>query len=274
MSSDENIAGTLRDYLLGTLPEAARQPVEERLLTDRPFLEELIAAEDELIDEHLAGALSPAETQNFTNHFLNTDERRNKLQFARAFRRYVAAHAPAEAVEPETEPAPVLVLPPVPPPDPGGWSLRALFSRRNPGFAFAFVAALLLVVAGVTWVAALRPHASGRVVAVYLTPGLVRDAGNGAQLALVPGTDAAELRLELPRADYAAYKADLQTPEGRTVQTAAGLKPATVEGRRVVALQVPGELLPAGDYQLRLSGTDASGNTEVAGRYYFRVINR
>lgn len=280
MSSDENTAQTLRQYLLGTLPEAARQPVEERLLTDRPFFEELLAAEDELIDEYLAGTLSPAAIESFTGHFLQSDERQSKLQFARAFRRYVAAHAPVAAAEPAPEPeldSPLMPGPtPVPPPAADRWSLRAFFSRHNPGWAFALVAALLVVVAGITWLAALRPrpHGPGRVVAISLTPGLVRAAGTGAQLVLMPGTDTAELHLELSAAEYPGYRADVQTAEGRTVYTAADLKPTTVEGRRVIVVQVPGEALPAGDYQLRLSGTNPGGNPEPAGRYYFRVSNK
>ncbi|HEX8069853.1 MAG TPA: hypothetical protein VF546_07880 [Pyrinomonadaceae bacterium] len=291
MSSDADTAQTLRRYLLGTLPEAARPPVEERLLTDAAFLEELLLAEEELIDEYLARTLSPAETESFNTHFLRTAERRHKVQFASALHRYVATHAPDEAATDEaTTPAesvPAAVISEdanaaadpstdrgfSPAPVRRDWSLRAFFRRYNPGLAFASVAAVLFLLAGITWVS-LRPHAPGRTVAVFLTPGLTRAAGPGAQLALPPDAETAELRLELPSADYTTYRAELQTPEGRTLHTAADLKPANLEGRPVVLFQVPARLLPPADYQLRLAGTDAAGRSEPAGRYYFRVTNQ
>lgn len=46
-------------------------------------------AEDELIDEYLDGSLSEQEREKFEQHFLATTERREKLSFAKALRRYV-----------------------------------------------------------------------------------------------------------------------------------------------------------------------------------------
>lgn len=93
--------GKLRKrYLLGYLSqEGERQQFEERLLTDDQFFEELLIAEDELIDDYLRGALTEEEKERFENHFLVTAERRQKLSFARALRKYVSAEAGAAPVE-------------------------------------------------------------------------------------------------------------------------------------------------------------------------------
>jgi anti-sigma factor RsiW len=46
--------------------------------------------EDDLIDDYLDGSLSEQESEKFEQHFLATTERREKLRFAKALRRYVA----------------------------------------------------------------------------------------------------------------------------------------------------------------------------------------
>lgn len=81
----------IRLYLLGRLEPGHRfQQVEERMLTQDDYYEELLIVEDEMIDLYLAGALSPDERESFERHFLKTPERRRKLNFARTLRRYVA----------------------------------------------------------------------------------------------------------------------------------------------------------------------------------------
>lgn len=82
----------LRQYLLGSLSHEPRQELEQILMTDGELLDELSAAEDELIDQYLAGNLRPSEVEMFENHFLGPLERQEKLRFARAFKRYAASH--------------------------------------------------------------------------------------------------------------------------------------------------------------------------------------
>lgn len=60
------------------------------MLTDSDYYEELLACEDDLIDEYLSGALPAGERADFESHFLSTPERVRKLRFARALQRYVA----------------------------------------------------------------------------------------------------------------------------------------------------------------------------------------
>src|SRR5256885_113617 len=81
---------SVRRYLLGELSQAEQQRLEERLMSDDLALEELLVAEDELIDDYLQGALARAEQERFENFFLLTAERQEKLKFATALRRYVA----------------------------------------------------------------------------------------------------------------------------------------------------------------------------------------
>lgn len=80
----------IRSYLLGQMSEESqRRRVEERLLTDDKFFKELEMIEDEIIDQYVSGQLSPDEIRLFEDRFLATPERRQKLRFAQALRRYV-----------------------------------------------------------------------------------------------------------------------------------------------------------------------------------------
>jgi CHAT domain-containing protein len=86
----------IKHYLLGDLSQEDQQrQLEGRLLTDDSFFEELLIAEDELIDSYLSGGLTEKEKERFENHFLATDERQRKLRFARALKRYVSTESAA-----------------------------------------------------------------------------------------------------------------------------------------------------------------------------------
>ena len=84
----------VRLYLLGRLePEQRVQRVEERLLTEEDYYEELLIIEDEVIDQYLTDELSSLEREAFEQHFLSTPERKRKLRFAQAFGKYVSANS-------------------------------------------------------------------------------------------------------------------------------------------------------------------------------------
>src|SRR5688572_8598526 len=100
MSEDVNDEGHLRKYLLGELSEAEQHALEERLLTKNELFELLTVVEDELIEDYVDGTLSRAERSRVDKLFLSAPERRRKMSFAMALRRYVAAEAAAEPAAP------------------------------------------------------------------------------------------------------------------------------------------------------------------------------
>src|SRR5205085_3185268 len=85
----------IRKYLLDELGEdELRRQIEERLMLDPDFFGELEAAEEELIDDYLRGALSARESEDFKRHFLTTPERQEKLSFARTFNSHLSKLTP------------------------------------------------------------------------------------------------------------------------------------------------------------------------------------
>ena len=97
MSFNEKDREELRLYLLGRLESESRsEQVEARMMSEPEYYEELLVAEDEVIDKYLARELSAAEREGFERHFLSTPERVRKLKFARALKNYVSAASPAD----------------------------------------------------------------------------------------------------------------------------------------------------------------------------------
>jgi anti-sigma-K factor RskA len=74
MNSNFSDETTIREYLLGTLPEQEWDEIEQKLLSDEEFAEFVDSIEDEIIEEYLT----------IQNHFLRPPERQRKLLFASA----------------------------------------------------------------------------------------------------------------------------------------------------------------------------------------------
>ncbi len=80
----------IREYLLGNIQfEDESRKIEERLMLDDDYFEEVLMQEEELIQDYVDGHLSADERQRFEKHFLIYEERRHKIKFARALRRYI-----------------------------------------------------------------------------------------------------------------------------------------------------------------------------------------
>src|SRR5262245_10784073 len=95
MTPTPEVQERLRRYLLGQLAEDALEAIEKDLLVNDELFEELLVAEDELVDEFLTGELGPDERLAFEKHFLVTPERHDKLKFGRAFKRHLSAQTTA-----------------------------------------------------------------------------------------------------------------------------------------------------------------------------------
>jgi hypothetical protein len=112
-----------------------------------------------------------------------------------------------------------------------------------------------------------------RIVAFLLTPGgVVR--GEGATNNVSVSADVGTVILLLPLAgkgDYDTYRATLKIG-GRTIRAWTDLKPETnAEFGQVVPLKVPATLLRQQVYQIKLSGSTVTGQTENLSSHTFQV---
>jgi hypothetical protein len=74
---------TSTEYLLGALPDAETERLDELSITDDEFAESLRAAEMDLVDAYVLGELTGADLQRFKTHYLASPLRREKVKFAK-----------------------------------------------------------------------------------------------------------------------------------------------------------------------------------------------
>jgi hypothetical protein len=264
---------TIKMYLLGQLDQAKLAQLEERLLTDATFFDELSIAEDELTDQYLAGELSDEERRDFETHFLSAPERRQKLRFARSLKRYVSQAIGTSAQE-DHEPSISYAGDTAEPRS----KKRPFFSflPQKPAIAYSLAAAVILAIIGISWVVFnnLRPtpRGTGNVLVVTLTPGLVRETGEIKSIHIPPGTDSVRLQLGLIADEYQSYRAELITSERAGVLVEENLRPELAAGNKIINLTIPVDLLKHDDYRVRLSGRHTDGSYEDIGSYVFRVV--
>jgi hypothetical protein len=243
----------LRLYLLGAADPESRDGIEQRLFTDdQVFWERLSIAEDDLIDDYAARALDQESQRQFESHFLCTAERRAKLEFALALRGY-AREEPADrrgAVS---------------------W-LRA--PSALPRWAVAAAAALVLLVPGMLWQFAPGARAPS-VLTVSVAPGLLRDAGGEiARVVAGPGCQVVHLALEASGEPHARYAATVYDVSGGALWSQHTLSGVARDGAAAVTLTLPCDLLPEGDYWVRLSGLSPGQEPTPLDRYDFRVLRQ
>lgn len=279
VKSDNKEQETIRLYLLGQASPGDSSIVEERLLTNGEFYQELLIVEDELIDQYLSGELTEPERESVERHFLLPPERQQKLRFARSLKKYVSSVETAQAQESiATEEFPQEMAKGIEP-KPKKRPFFSFLPFGNPVVSYALAAVIFLIVGGASWVvfknwAPPESRGPGRVLAVGLTPGLTRDDGEIKKIAVPSGTDTVQLQLQIASVDqYQSYRALLQTTEGVERLKINDLKATPIGTSVVVPLQLAAGLLTRGDYYVKLSGLTPSGEYEDIGRYSFRVIN-
>ncbi len=135
MAKDEAV---LRKYLLGDVSSEEQESVDLWLMSSEDGYELLEAAEDDLIDDVLAGRLQKQDLDRFNSVFLNAPERQRKFQFSRAFRRVIATAQPVLDASPSPHPA-------------SAWQqLRDAF-RFQPALAYGICALTVLMLLVTSW---------------------------------------------------------------------------------------------------------------------------
>jgi hypothetical protein len=243
----------LRRYLLGVADSETADDIDRRLFSeDEVFFERLLIAEDELIDDRAAQALGEEENRLFDSNFLNTEERRTKLEFALAVREYARTRRERRA---------------------GVWTWLGDHAAV-PRWVLAAAASLVVLASGLAW----QFGTAGRVppaLAVELSPGLLRDAGaETARVRLSSGCQIVHLDLATTPGRYTQYSASVHSDDGSPVWSQHGLSGAVRQGSVIVRLAVPCELLAEADYWVRLSGVSAGEAPSPLDRYDFRVLRQ
>lgn len=276
-------------YLLGELSEKDRNRTEEQFFADGHCFEELIAAEQGLIDRYLRGELCEAERESFERRYLDSPARRARVDFARALNAKVTA-----AGAPETKGR-------------AFWSTLAVFPGwLQPSTRFAVAAASFATVVCIVWLgyetvqvrhqlvllqrnedvrAALftaelqkiraqrdQRQAEGTVVAFLLTPGITRDVTDARRFVIPAGAKTVRLQLAVPAGSGdVGYRAAVRTPDGNEIWSEGALTAQGADSGKLITLTVPAGVIATGEYTIRLKHATARGVAALES-YLFNVL--
>jgi len=151
----------IRDYLLGSLSPERQAQIEFHIRSDADLSEEVIAVEEELIDQYLAQDLSDVERQLFETNFLTSTERQRRLDFGRVFKQYRESYSPplAPALErEETSASPRVPAPDIAPPMRISPPVFPPFNR-NPACVVLLIVLAGLIIMATAWLFTTRPPA-------------------------------------------------------------------------------------------------------------------
>jgi hypothetical protein len=75
-------AQTMTRYLLGELPDSQQAALEEKYFTDPKVFDDIVKAENELVDNYARGLLNPESREKFEQYYLAHSKRRERAEFA------------------------------------------------------------------------------------------------------------------------------------------------------------------------------------------------
>lgn len=258
MALNNHDQAQIRQYLLGKLTEAEQEKIEERLMLDDELFGEFEVSKDELVEEYCAGELGQAERHWFEQHFLASEEGRQR----RAFTVAMDCLRQPEAIE-EPEPQPDLHD------KPSGtiFERLAAFFKMQP-WAIATVAAVV-VLAVVFGSMRFMSRDGGQTFNATLTPSALSRGGEGPlpeKLQLPPHTGKLQLRLQLPKPAVPGTHFTAEFDDRLT------RKPVDIvaSDSQSVTVVIPTELTPRGEYKIQLTATTPDGSTQDLS-YLFNV---
>lgn len=252
MALSEHDHDITRRYLLGQLTDDEEQKLEERLLIEDDFLQEVELTKDELAQEYASGELTAKERQWLQKNFLASPEGKQRHEFAKTFDNYVKNHRA------QHQKSTSLIE-----------RLRNFLSE--PKFLTAASTAAVLVIAiGVYWQIQRTPIPRSVANLTVASSQGTRSIGPGSGLQSVKlREDALNLTLMLPQAvsPGSAFRVEVLSEDNvtRTFE-------ASAQDTQSISVQIPAAQLPRGQYVATVSAIDANGNPQrVPGNYIFKV---
>ena len=267
----------IKQFLLGELNEERREQVEERLLTDTDYRDEVLMIEGELVEDYLTEKLPPDDRSNFEKHYLSAPRQQRNLKLTKVL---------LEAAK--TAPAPAnnflhRFL----------HRLRDIFWPRGHNLRYAVVALILIGVVGSivayrAWRSSsqsaelqaelIRLNTSGNILSpsssvpsVTLLPFNLRDIGSLPRLTVASASEVAQLRVTIAPNNYQNYNVTVNAIAD-TQEIKFDVKPQST-GNTLI-LQLPARVLKPNDYLVTIRGVNAQGATEDVGEYAFRVVQQ
>jgi hypothetical protein len=275
----------MRQFLLDKLDPHERERIEEQFMLDRAFKEQLLMAEESLIEDYLDNVLDEADRKRFDSVFFSSSEQREKLAIARAIRATAKAEITHVSFAGEAD---LLKRDEIIKTEPPARSSRFMTALK--------VAAVVLVVIGIFWLvqrylenaeqrakreaiqaelAELNSgshHGSELAQTIVLAPINTRASGPPS-LSRGTGVSVFELWLLPTSLENVNYKASIKKDGERLQFEVSSLLLVDTPQGRAVRLRIPTHLLNTGAYQVELSAVGPNGEPVYAGEYRFQIAD-
>jgi hypothetical protein len=284
----------LVQYLLGTLPEADAERVDELSIADDEVAWRLRAVENDLVDAYVLGQLSGSTLEHFTSSYLASPVRRQRVELAKGlqspqFRTVVAARPDVgRHALPQWALAAAMLIAVV---GAGYFALenqrlrdevsqaeaaRAAVEQKADGLQSELERQRSTAAAARDELARLRESVPAVRVpslrALLLLP-LRRGAGEVPTVRVPRGVSQVPLRLRLETDDFSQYEAALRDPGSGQIAWRSGRLAAGADGSdRHVAVNVPVAPLRSANYTLELTGFGQGDTPAFVNSYAFRVV--
>ena len=296
----------ITDYLLGRLPAAEAERLDEASIADDEFAARLRILETDLVDSYVVGTLDPETLKHFESHYLSSPLRRKNVRFASGFLLAVHRTALQDAASVPDSPsvttvdrangrglmlplkvgvaaAVVLLF--------GGSLLFQVVRQRNGRDAQQRAIVVSndspAPVPSATTPApapasnndrASQPNAApqgsqaGPVAALVLMP-QSREAGAVPSMTIAPDTDHVAFELRLESNDFRRYEVGLTDPASNEVIWRSGPVVGSSGAAPAVLVLVPARVLIPQHYAFAVTGLHGR-EAEVVGSYSFKVLRR
>jgi hypothetical protein len=306
MTNDAQRKIRITRYLLGQVSQEERDEIENGYLREDNLFEELVAIENDMIDNYVRGELTEPEKGQFEAYFLSTPERRERVHFARSLAHSFAA---SPSLGPNAGASR------------GVWRIMQAFRKdRTSAIRLAIATGLVAAVSVSIWMAAVNrtlrhqleaartgeakmqkrtlelgqrvadlqqvvsagnerpiddlPAPGSATLSLTLVPDLVRGGGKG-QNSLSLSTGISKVVLLLPRdhEESLIYSVVLETAEGKRVWQNENIEGLMARnGSKIISVKVSSNVLNRGDYVLRLFRNASGGTGYEVDAYSFRVM--
>ena len=247
----------MRRFLLDRLDLQERERMEEQFLIDGSFKEQLLIAEEALIEDYLDNFLDDDERVQFDSVFLSSPQQREKLAIAKAIR--VAARSERSSqrffsvLRAAAAAIAIIVI---------VWLIQYYFTREERTKHLSIQAELTEL-----------NSRSGTEIGQPLILAPVNTRGSGAPI-LSKRTDpsVADLWLVPTFLDYANFKVLIRRDGDPSSFEVSNLQLTDRASGRGVHLKLPIHRFDPGTYQLELSAIGPKGDSVFAGEYRFQLV--
>lgn len=245
----------LRDFLLGRLSSEVAEPLEAEILESEELYEKMQIVETELFDDFAAGRLTAADQRAFLSRY-SDHAARSRFVFANTLQARTAA------------------------------TRIASFRPRAARIVLA-AAAIAVVAIGLAFVSMRRPELPvmtptqtarslepapiavpplARTISFTIALGGTRASAGPNVLSIPADTAHVQFGVRLhPEDVYERYAIEIRNVRDRSVWQQSDLRATAAPETRTVQTAVPADLLPAGTYEIAVSGVNGNGPAEDLG---------